>query len=216
MGSGETVEGQITGEEKFGGIQLGVFHPKPGQNLAKATRPNEYMTGGNWNGYPYSGEEMLFCMNEVADINSIEAGASLDSFGPSEALMMSASLKAPEYKALRRSVAKPEAKKIMSIQAMGLGRGGEIEQKIYPDPYGLKVWEDAPAERTYIYMVDEESFKQITGHRAPPTPVTYEKYQQYGLPWFELYDKKLKDTSGSDIFSKLKTVIGKKGKKTQL
>ena len=65
-------------------------------------------------------------------------------------------------------------------------------------------------------MVDEESFRQITGHRAPATPVTFEKYQQYGLPWFDLHDKKLKDTPGNDVFGKLKTVKGKKGKKTKL
>ena len=29
LGSGQTVEGQITGEEKVGGIQLSVFKPKP-------------------------------------------------------------------------------------------------------------------------------------------------------------------------------------------
>jgi hypothetical protein len=36
MGSGETVEGQITGKEKVGGIQLIVYDPKEGKNLVGA------------------------------------------------------------------------------------------------------------------------------------------------------------------------------------
>ena len=90
-----------------------------------------------------------------------------------------------------------------SVQAMGLGRGGEIDQKIYPDPYGVKVWNEKPTAVDVIYLVSSEDFKRVTGHNAPPTPVTYEKYQQYGLPWFELHDQKYKDTPGAGIFDKL-------------
>jgi len=199
MGSGETIEGQITGEEKFGGIQLGVFHPKPGQKLVKETRPQEYVTGGNWNNYPG-----YYPLASPENLEMCAFSCSLDS---AQKGVMAKSALASDRVGQR---------KITSIQAMGLGRGGEISQKIYNDSYGLKVWKDKPEERTYVYMVDEKSFKQITGHRAPPTPVTYQKYQQYGLPWFELYDKKLKDAPGSDVFSKLKTVTGKKGKKTKI
>jgi len=219
MGSGETVEGQITGEEKFGGIQLGIFQPKPGQNLVKATRPRDYITGGSWN--PYLGDIDLCELGSLGVSEEIAECAAAEYSGPVKSMAFAVnSLDSASYKS--KSFARPlrsarrAREAVKSIQAMGLGRGGEIEQKIYPDTYGLKVWQENPTERTYIYMVDEESFKQITGCRAPPTPVTYEKYQQFGLPWFELYDKKLKDASGTDIFSKLKTVTGKKGKKTKI
>jgi len=216
MGSGETIEGQITGEEKFGGIQLGIFQPKPGQNLVKATRPREHIIGGSWS--PYLGGielcDSLGMPEEIAECVA-EFGGYLKSMAFVSSSLASASYESKGFaKPLRSSGRAREA--VRSIQAMGLGRGGEIEQKIYPDTYGLKVWQENPIERTYIHMVDDESFRQITGCRAPPTPVTYEKYQQFGLPWFELYDKKLKDTSGTDIFSKLKTVTGKKGKKTKI
>ena len=101
---------------------------------------------------------------------------------------------------------------------MGLGKGGTIEQKIYPDPYGFDVWNKTPEGSVRLYMVSSEDFKQITGYDAPPTPVTYKKYQELGLPWFELYDSKLKDTKGSGVFDKLKEVgegkakAGKDGK----
>lgn len=171
MGSGETVEGQITGEETVGGIQFIVYEPKEGQKLVHATSPHEYIVGGSYG-------EMQSCFG-------VAKGAHVMSLLGSSKSLRSASV---------------------GVQAMGLGRGGEIIQKIYPDPYGLEVWKDKPTAVEVIYLVSSEDFKQITGHEAPPTPVTYEKYQQFGLPWFELHDQKYKDTEGSGIFEKLKPV----------
>jgi hypothetical protein len=191
MGSGETVEGQLTGKEEVGGIQFAVFRPV--KQLIKHTTPREYVTGGSWDGYPdvdYVDEMLMEC---------------------SEPMTLGAGVMAKACAFRARDIAP-----VKSIQAMGLGRGGEIQQKIYPDPYGLEAWKKSPAEKLALYMVSPESFKQITGHPAPPTPVTYEKYQQFGLPWFELWDKNLKDTPGASVFSTLKTVTGKKGKKIKV
>lgn len=46
LGSGETVEGQLTGEETIGGIQFAVFEPKPGQNIILKPFPREHITAG--------------------------------------------------------------------------------------------------------------------------------------------------------------------------
>ncbi|MBI4980561.1 hypothetical protein HZC30_03335 [Candidatus Woesearchaeota archaeon] len=190
MGSGETVEGQITGEETVGGIQFIVYNPKEGIKLVHATRPREYVSGG----VPCAGgmgfiEEA--CYSPVRYRGAGSMGFSVKSLGGP---------------AIRRAA-----------QSMGLGRGGEIEQKIYPDPYGpegsqqwkespLEVWCEEPKAVEVFYMVSSEDFKQVTGHDAPPTPVTYEEYQKRGLLWFDLHDQKYGDSKGSDVFSKLKPV----------
>lgn len=180
MGSGETVEGQITGKEVAGGIQMIVYDPKDGQKLVHATRPHEFIVGG---GFEYFGSEDL----ELKSCGFADMYCCASEPGPTKQFMAS-----------RGSV--------KSVRSMGLGRGGEIEQKIYPDPHGIEVWKEKPTSVEMIYLVSSEDFKQVTGHEAPPTPVTYEKYQQNGLPWFELHDNKYKDTKGSDIFAKLKPV----------
>ncbi len=194
MGSGETVEGQITGQEVVGGIQLIVYDPKEGQNLTIATRPHEYMTGGSWLGGFLAGgvkggvnleSDMLMCLSD----------SSAESPSPTKG--------GSEGPRIRRAAT-----------SMGLGRGGEISQKIYPDPYGVEVWKEQPTAVEMIYLVSSEDFKQVTGYAAPPTPVTFEKYQQLGLPWFELYDKNLGDSKGSSIFDKLKPVGEGKAKGT--
>jgi hypothetical protein len=182
LGSGETVEGQITGEETVGGIQLIVFGPKPGQNLIPKTRPHEYISGGSWSystlGGSFDGNMIMACCASVPSSKSV----------------------------VRRGSDRGLERLASSVRDMGLGKGGEIEQKIYPDPYGLKVWNDVPAGSVRIHLVSSEDFKQITGYNAPETPVTYAKYQELGLPWFDLYDSKYKDTKGNSVFDKLKEV----------
>ena len=193
LGSGETVEGQITGEESVGGIQLIVYDPKPGQKLIRETRPNEYMSGGSWEGFDMS----------VGDVHPfMEKG-----------MFMSSMILSDSYSGIMCRSSTPRARSrsvsinsVSAVRDMGLGKGGEIEQKIYPDPYGIDVWNKDPRESERLHLVSSEDFKQITGHDAPKTPVTYEKYQELGLPWFELYDNKYKDTKGSGIFDKLKPV----------
>ncbi len=192
MGSGETVEGQITGEETIGGIQVIVYNPLPGQNLIPETRPNEYIEGGAWSfSELYDSSDTLGGLHIGSIMKCCVADAGAMSFNSSA-----------ERGILRRSSAS------RSVQAMGLGRGGEISQKIYPDPYGIGVWDQRPREVSRIYMVSSSDFQQITGNAAPPTPVTYKKYQELGLPWFELYDEKRSDSKGYSVFKKLKPVSG--------
>lgn len=163
LGSGQTVEGQITGEETAGGIQFIVYDALK-DKLPKIERPHAHTLGGCY--------------------GSLESFALCDS--------------AP--KAFRCAS--------NSVQSMGLGRGGEIDQKVYPDPYGLEVWKKKPTAVELIHIVSSEDFEKVTGYRAPSTPVTFEKYQELGYPWFALYDKHYKDTEGSDVFGNLKPVDG--------
>lgn len=170
LGSGETVEGQITGKEEIGGIQIALYEPKEGAKLTIKSRPYEYIVSGAW---PMKSSE----------------------FG-----VLGAALYCCSGESLKGLSAE------RSVRSMGLGRGGEIRQKIYDDPHGLEVWKAAPKAKTIVYLVSSEDFRQITGVNPPPTPVTMESYQEIGLPWFKLPDGDYVDTPGSDIFEKLKPV----------
>lgn len=102
----------------------------------------------------------------------------------------------------------------LSARDMGLGAGGAIKQKIYPDPYIMgrsvtDVWADEPTEKAYIYIVHSGDFKMITGQEPPPTPITYEFYQKNGYPWFGLPDGSWGDVEGGgEVIEKLKPVSG--------
>lgn len=91
-------------------------------------------------------------------------------------------------------------------QSMGLGAGGQMKQKIYPDPYGIDVWDQNNYGRVSIHIVNSTDFHELTGRQPPPTPVDAKSYTDYGLPWFDIYDECKADVAPSDELSGVKTI----------
>jgi len=60
---------------------------------------------------------------------------------------------------------------------MGLAQGGRMEQKVYEDPHGIEVWDQAKAERVFIHIVNAELWKQITGEKCPESPIAASEYK---------------------------------------
>ena len=143
LGMGYTVEGQITGEETFGGIQIEVFDPKPGRFPERPPAPR------------FEREMGLMCCS------------------------------APD---------------------MGLGAGGRMRQKIYPDEHGVDTWDQENTGRVYVHIVNSTGFREITGQEPPSTPVTARSYTQCGLPWFELYDEGKGDLDPSKPLVGIKSI----------
>ncbi len=140
LGQGYTVEGQLTGREEFGGIQIIVFEPKPGKFPDEPPRS------------AIRGAGVFYAMAAPA-----APPATLEASGGGF--------------------------------EMGLGAGGKMTQKIYPDPHGLDTWDQDNYGSAFVHIVNSEQFAQLTGLPSPPTPVSAQLYTQYGFPWFELYDE---------------------------
>lgn len=97
----------------------------------------------------------------------------------------------------------------MAMQAdgrsMGLGAGGRMKQKVYPDSHGIDTWSgDAPQE-TVIYIINSEQFEAITGQRPPETPVDAATYTSHGFPWFDLYDEHKPDLPASKTLRRVRS-----------
>jgi hypothetical protein len=90
--------------------------------------------------------------------------------------------------------------------AMGLGAGGKMKQKIYPDPHGIDTWDQDNYGRVYVHIVNSMVFREITGKEPPPTPVTAQTYAQYKLPWFDLYDDHMGDIEAPDALQSIKSI----------
>lgn len=108
---------------------------------------------------------------------------------------------------------KPDAGPIRSampnpggIASMGLGAGGAMKQKIYPDPYGIEVWDQDNYGRIFIHIINSDDFFAITGRDPPPTPIDAKTYTDYGLPWFDVYDETKGDVLLSGRLAKAKTI----------
>jgi len=86
---------------------------------------------------------------------------------------------------------------------MGVGKGGKIIQKIYPDPHGLEVWNEKPFGTLAVYLVNAHVFEEITGTKVPaPTDST-----DYVGPWFGLQDEEEADVEGTTKFTGLKSAV---------
>jgi hypothetical protein len=89
---------------------------------------------------------------------------------------------------------------------MGLGAGGKMRQKVYPDSYGLDAWDTDQCIEAVVYIVNSEAFAEITGEQPPDSPVSVAAYTDYGYPWFDLYDEGRNDIETSDVLRDVKSV----------
>lgn len=82
-------------------------------------------------------------------------------------------------------------------QAVALGAGGRIAQRIEPDTSNNpRMWDVDSSRLLGIQLLDARTFRQVTGLPAPETPVTAETYAALGLPFFQLMGKDGKKMGG--------------------
>lgn len=103
----------------------------------------------------------------------------------------------------RMSMAAPG---VCSSTRMGLGAGGEMRQKIYPDPYGIDTWDAGNTGQVTVHILNSDQYREITGEPPCPTPIDAATYTRHDLPWFALYDEEKQDVAPSERLSRVKTI----------
>ena len=96
---------------------------------------------------------------------------------------------------------------------MGLGAGGRMKQKIYPDPYGIDTWDTQNYGSVFIHIVNSRQYQELTGLIPPPTPISAQTYTEYKLPWFDLYDEALGDVAASETLAGVQSIKEKEVEK---
>lgn len=154
LGKGYSAEGQLTGREQFGGVQIVVYEPVPGRFPDQPPPQPE----------PSFGAGFEFALE-------------------------------------------------MPASEMGLAAGGKLGQKIYPDPYGIEAWDPANYAELEVYILNSAQFEALTGEPPPPTPVSPQTYQEYRLPWFDLYDDEMTSLASSEKLTGIQSVREKDAEK---
>ena len=176
LGLGATVEGQVTGEEVWGGVQLQAF-PLNERKLSQwraAQRRAEQTRGPATGGYGMSPMAMA----------APPAPGSAPGSAP-----VPAAARAPRAPA-----------------AMGLGVGGSMRQEVYEDDRPLTDWAGEPAGRVFVHLVTPPEWRRITGEAPPPSPVNRAAYTRAGLPWYDYYDQDAEDLAPADALEAVKPV----------
>lgn len=180
LGLGATVEGQITGEETWGGVQLQSF-PLTATALTA-----------------WREEQRQLARLAAERARSAPTGYGAAPGGPPLPPPMAAFAGAPAP-AQPGSAPRPGS-------AMGLGVGGTMRQEVYQDDRSGTDWSQEPAGRVFVHLVTPPEWQRITGETPPPSPVDRAAYTRAGLPWFDYYDADATDLAESETLSGVKPV----------
>ncbi|MFE1878222.1 hypothetical protein [Streptomyces diastatochromogenes] len=178
LGLGATVEGQVTGEEVWGGVQLQSF-PLREDVLA------------DWRRRERSRERRSLSAGAVGGFGAPMAMAAPAPGGPP--------LPPPSAPAAPGGPPRRAA-------AMGLGVGGSMRQEVYEDDRPLTDWSGAPSGRVFVHLVTPPEWRRITGEAPPPSPVDRAAYTNAGLPWFDYYDEDAEDLAPAETLEAVKPV----------
>ncbi|MGW1777645.1 hypothetical protein ACWCQQ_00710 [Streptomyces sp. NPDC002143] len=177
LGLGATVEGQVTGEEVWGGVQLQSF-------------PLNERKRAEW----LEAERRRAL--ETSSVKSVRvAGYGAPPPAPGAAPMMPAAAPAPGSAPRARAAA-----------AMGLGVGGSMRQEVYKDVRPVADYTDGPAARVFVHLVTPPEWRRITGEEPPASPVDRAAYTAAGLPWYDYYDNDAHDVAPSDALADVQPV----------
>lgn len=180
LGMGYTVEGQITGEERVGGLQLVTFALRPERARALAEERRR------------QAEQQV-----RIGLDSVYAG------GPPG--MHTAH--APEQAFAACAMAALAAPAPAAGTEMGLAAGGWMRQQIAEDRLGADAWAPTRTGRVFVHLCTSHMWRDITGEAAPESPVSARTYTEHGLPWFDYYGES--DVAASEALAGVKSVAEK-------
>ena len=203
MGSGYSVEAQITGQDLLGGLQIEVVPKKFSKAELKAYRQTitlvvATLTGKRITltcaasntvehvkslitkreGIPPDQQRLIFDRKQLVDCKT------LADYGVHNSSVIHLVL------SLRGGGSGPPP--LLDMQ-MGIAAGGLIMQTVIRDEYPANTWDMDKAARISVQILNAAIFSRLTGLPTPETPITAKTYLDHGLPYYDIYDE---DPSG--------------------
>lgn len=165
LGAGLTVEQQLTGAEKHGGIQIEVRPLKASEyeKLVEKERARHRVLRGG-----------------VLRTNSLRSASN-------QSGMLLGGHYVPGSARRSSTLADEASVTANSLMAdMGLGAGGLMSQQVYEDTFGIDAW-DSATSRVFLHLANSLAWQTITGTAPPPSPCTVEAYTRAKMPWYDHY-----------------------------
>ena len=221
LGMGLTAEGQITGKEEFGGVQIEVFPLKRavfdakfpqkargartrGRSLLRSAGPSA--PAGSWGSGTYGGGGGSFGVfgHKVPGVYTQVKTKSLTAQSLS---CDSVNLISDAPVACAAGVDSRGVEEVDSLQDMGLAAGGRMRQQVFDDQeFNVTDWDLEHGSRVFVHLVNSMVWQQITGQAPPLPPLTAAQYSAHGYPWFDYWDEEVKALKGTKKTAGLKSV----------
>ncbi|WP_067688061.1 hypothetical protein [Nocardia jejuensis] len=219
LGLGATVEGQVTGEEVWGGVQLQSFGLEPrALELWREQQAMEQLRTQHYGGYGIQSElaggpgssgfgspaDLPTQVGAVPPPAPPAYGAPLPPSGPAyESTAMSAVERTGSHPipGSAPGAAPTGSSRGRKAKAMGLGVGGTMRQEIFEDDRPMRDWAGTPSGRVFVHLVTPPDWRHITGEEPPASPVNRRAYTAAGLPWFEYFDADALDLDPVEVLT---------------
>lgn len=223
LGSGYSVEAQITGADLIGGLQIEVVP-------AKELLSNPRTLYGNSNivkpaGTPYFSIEVWSLTGKiltlkVSKLHTIEEVKSLvqdhEGIPPDQQRMLHKGRQLEDYRLLADYGITSDSVLHIVLRLrggglvepeMGIAAGGLIKQTIIKDNNDPTIWDTGNGTIFNVQILNSTAFEVVTGKAPPETPVTAKTYAANGYPYFDIYDEKPSGIEGD--FSDVQSVAEK-------
>ncbi|KKY16312.1 putative integral membrane protein [Diplodia seriata] len=203
IGSGYSVEAQITGTEAKGGMQIQVTpqHLPPAAPIKffiKTMTGKQFMFSGSvdstiyeimcWiedkEGIPVDQQRLVF------NGKQLEYERTVDDYMIQQDAVVHLILR------LRGGGGRTLLEELAENEKMGIAAGGRIKQSIVCDKTIPGMWDGSRTTTVDIQVVNSTAFKRITGVDPPATPITAKTYAKAGYPYFDIYNEELSGIQG--------------------
>ncbi|KAI1419500.1 hypothetical protein F5Y12DRAFT_777565 [Xylaria sp. FL1777] len=209
LGTGYSVEMQLTGQETIGGLQFEITPSIPKKQPAYGCTPSRdfsvtvvTLTGGI-NHIQCSRTDTIDSLKEsIQDLEGIPTDEQRLIFNGKQ---LEDGRTLSDYNVEKNSV----IHMVLRLRGggwygpMGMAAGGKIEQNICEDDNDPSIWATTSTITIPVHILTTAMFRDVTGRKAPPCPISASTYAAAGLPFFDLPEK----PSGiSGAFDRVKSV----------
>ncbi|KAL2867674.1 uncharacterized protein BJX67DRAFT_352058 [Aspergillus lucknowensis] len=212
LGSGYTVEGQISGKECFGGIQIEII-PSYDEHRYKFTHED---TRGSYVGMDEHRTPRDYRLNggDTVTMAAVPSGPRIcdfldgeESVGGMETIYLEVHCSCYPLSggALEtREIPLHSHPKI--LQEMGIAAGGKLVQDVVQDRLPKRIWNTGRARLVNIHILNPPDFEDVTHIVPPETPITTEEYLAASIPFFAVEEDPDQRLGGSTALAGVESI----------
>ncbi|KAK0106277.1 hypothetical protein ONS96_003917 [Cadophora gregata f. sp. sojae] len=205
MGSGYSVEAQMTGTESFAGLQLEVVPLKNHSHsrikikvIGVDSTPGSFVYFILKPSAPLSKVMRSYCQTEqkaYERVRFLYDGSSIREEDTCESLEMQSGdviIVHPVQTGgggFESRGARGYPKDRKPATTMSIAAGGLIKQSIAEDIYPAEDWDTENSIIANVQLINSAVFESFTGLKPPPTPITAATYAKTGFPYFSIYEE---------------------------